>query len=302
MFNMKYLFDLLRNSPFGGTLTEAQVKGVTLIIQECQKIGVPIPFIAYIIATAFHETGGKFGVSVENLNYTTAARIRAVWPNIFKTVADAKPFVRAAQKLANFVYGRSGNTLGNNRPGDGWLYRGRGWVQITGRANYRKYGLEDTPEKASLIENAVHILVSGMVYGKFTTRRLSDYYDNNSGKFDAVKARAIVNGKDKASLIAMHYEAILAALEKSFVKADEPKENKIEAARLDTVVTDDVAPHASPVALGVYGSTATGIAGSMVAAATSPWAAAVAVVLIIVGGVFLWGHLTGRISFSRVGK
>ena len=71
----------------------------------------------------------------ENLNYSTAARIRTVWPSRFKTVEEAQEFVRSPQKLANRVYaGRNGN--GDEASGDGWNYRGSGYIQLTGRANF----------------------------------------------------------------------------------------------------------------------------------------------------------------------
>ena len=65
--------------------------------------------------------------------YTTAARLRAVWPSRFKTDAAAAPFLRNPQKLANSVYG---GRLGNTGPDDGWLFRGSGCKQTTGRYNF----------------------------------------------------------------------------------------------------------------------------------------------------------------------
>jgi putative chitinase len=69
----------------------------------------------------------------ENLQYSPE-RIRAVWPSRFATVADAIPYSFAPQKLANCVYG---GRMGNVSLGDGWKYRGRGLIMVTGLDGYR---------------------------------------------------------------------------------------------------------------------------------------------------------------------
>lgn len=73
----------------------------------------------------------------ENLMYTTPERLCAVWPTRFRTAADAKPYVRNPRGLANKVYG---GRLGNVGADDGWLYRGSGLIQCTGRDNFLLVG------------------------------------------------------------------------------------------------------------------------------------------------------------------
>jgi putative chitinase len=72
----------------------------------------------------------------ENLNYTVT-RLMAVWPKRFPTIGDAQPYALNPRALAEKVYG---GRMGNNEIGDGYAYRGRGYVMTTGRANYAAAG------------------------------------------------------------------------------------------------------------------------------------------------------------------
>ena len=101
-----------------------------------------------------------------------------------------------------------GTALGNTQPGDGYRFRGRGYVQITGRANYARLGkmigrgddLVRTPELATDREIAYRIMSIGMRSGAFTGKKLSDYI--SPSKCDYKNARRIINGLDRADLIA----------------------------------------------------------------------------------------------------
>lgn len=102
-----------------------------------------------------HESAG-FTKFDENLSYS-AERLLRVWPNRFRTLKDALPYARNPEALANKVYMFR---MGNDEPGDGWKYRGRG-PQLTGKENYlaaqirTKLPLIDHPELAAKPENFV---------------------------------------------------------------------------------------------------------------------------------------------------
>jgi putative chitinase len=94
----------------------------------------------------------------ESLNYSTGDRIFAVWPTRFASPDAAAPMVRNPEKLANYVYG---GRMGNRLPGDGYRYRGRGCVMVTGRDNYRVIGkamgvdIESNPDQLTQPETAL---------------------------------------------------------------------------------------------------------------------------------------------------
>lgn len=90
---------------------------------------------AAFLAQVGHESAGLSRV-VESLTYR-ASRIVAVWPRRFPTIAAAQPYANNPAKLADKVYG---GRLGNTMAGDGYRFRGRGLLQVTGRANYAATG------------------------------------------------------------------------------------------------------------------------------------------------------------------
>lgn len=108
-----------------------------LIAFERFSINTPGRRAAFIGQCA-HESG-NFAVLEENLNYSADSLCR-VWPKRFPSAAEAAPYHRQPEKIANRVYAsRMGN--GDEASGDGWRYRGRGLIQLTGKDNYRAAGL-----------------------------------------------------------------------------------------------------------------------------------------------------------------
>ncbi|WP_050886787.1 DUF2272 domain-containing protein [Bradyrhizobium sp. ORS 285] len=93
--------------------------------------------MAHFFAQMLQETG-RFRIQTESLNYSPT-RLMEVWPKRFPTIEIAQEYAHNEEKLGNYVYG---GRLGNVNPGDGFLYRGRGLLQITGRAAYARFGAE----------------------------------------------------------------------------------------------------------------------------------------------------------------
>jgi putative chitinase len=91
---------------------------------------------AHFFAQTAHESGG-FKAFSENLNYS-AKGLRGIFGKYFPTDALAKAYERQPQKIANRVYAnRMGN--GDEASGDGWLFRGRGSLQLTGKFNFKAF-------------------------------------------------------------------------------------------------------------------------------------------------------------------
>lgn len=118
--------------------------------------------VAHALAQWIHETG-ELKVLEERLSYS-AARLMAVWPSRFPTLAHARLYERNPEALANFVYG---GRMGNTQPGDGWRFRGRGLTQVTGRANYGRFGRlagVDLLAEPDLASDPKHMLTIACAY------------------------------------------------------------------------------------------------------------------------------------------
>ena len=147
------------------------------------------------------EAGTSFHETVEYLNYSTAARIHTVFPSKCPTVASAQPYVHNPQKLANHVYaGRLGN--GDEASGDGWRFRGRGLIQLTGRAEYAEFAhaIGKTPEAASTCcETPEGAAMSGCWY--LSSRHCLPMADawHNDDITRAVNGRAMLGAAQRAA-------------------------------------------------------------------------------------------------------
>ncbi len=181
MINRRFFFDYIRTQLFGGSLRQTQVDGLNAILDywEAEYARQDDRWLAYILGTTHHETDRTF------------------------------------KGIEEYGKGR-GRAYGVTDPQTGHAYYGRGFVQLTWRVNYDRMGkflgidLVNRPEKALEIRTAAKILVIGMVRGMFTGKKLADYFHARGE--DWAQARRIVNGMDKANLIAGYSRAYYAAI------------------------------------------------------------------------------------------
>lgn len=179
-----------------------------------------------------------------------------------------------------------------------WPWIGRGLIQITWKANYDKYGITN-PEDALTWPVALKVLFDGMVTGKFTGKKLSDYF--NDDKTDPVWARSIVNGKrkgetlpDKANLIRDYYNAFKNALEASQTTnkveqvVEQLKEEKSSPTAVEALPNDTTK-------LGVNVAAAGTIVSTVIASISNPWALGALVVVAI--GLYL--VYSGRLVITQ---
>lgn len=135
--------------------------------------------VAMFLAQTAHESA-NFRAVVENLNYSANSLVR-VWPSRYNA-SNAGAYARNPEKIANRSYAdRMGN--GSEASGDGWKYRGRGIIQLTGKSNYEKCGhdldlnLVEFPDQAA--DDPVCVLSAGWFW---TTRQLNKWADKGDVK------------------------------------------------------------------------------------------------------------------------
>jgi predicted chitinase len=174
MLNTKDFFAAIKANGLFSTLSQKQVDGINALIKECesQNIG-DTRQIAYILATVYHETA--------------------------KTMQPVKEFGSEAYLRGKKYY----------------PYYGRDLCQTTWEANYLKVkkfsGIDviKNPELIGQMPLSAKVAVAFMSKGWYTGKKLSDY--TTVLKFDAVNARRIINGTDKAELISGYYDKFLKA-------------------------------------------------------------------------------------------
>ena len=137
--------------------------------------------LAHFLAQAGHESGG-FKLVNENLNYG-AKGLLGIFKKYFPTEAKAKEYERKPEKIANLVYGsRMGN--GAEITGEGYKFRGRGYIQLTGKDNYKAFDAvvtESIVDNPDLVATKYPLLSAAWFFHKNGLHKIAD-----KGATDAV--------------------------------------------------------------------------------------------------------------------
>jgi len=274
--NQTTFFSYIRRAPFGGRLTQSQIDGINIILEQWEYYKlIDRRWLANILAEIFHETGG---------------RMQPVRETFATSDAQAKNRLEAAWKAGKL----SSVKLPYWR--DGWF--GRGDIQITHEDNYDRLGkrlgvdLVGNPSLAMDPVISARIAIVGMAEGLFTGKKLSDYF--NEKVDDAEGARRIVNGTDKAKLIAGYHKNFLDAIDAASVPLPETDANHALA------TADDVKPSASGSVKTLIGSTVGTAVASALVGVNNPWAFGVTALLLLMGGGALYMFGSGRWSVNRI--
>jgi putative chitinase len=165
---------------------------IAMIPDTAAKFGINTPLrLAHFLAQCGHESGG-FRATQENLNYS-AKGLMGIFKKYFPTLALAQAYERKPEKIANRVYGgRMGN--GPESSGEGYKFRGRGYIQLTGKENYTAFGKsigEDMTVNQDKVAGPYALLSAAWFFSKNGLHRIAD-----EGSSDAVvtKITKRVNG------------------------------------------------------------------------------------------------------------
>ncbi len=144
-----------------------------LIMKEMMAAGFTDPrVIAEMLALANFESGG-FRHTAENMNYRDPARLMKIFPSKIKSLAQAREVAAGGPpSIANAVYG---GRMGNTGPNDGWLYRGRGFIQLTGHDNFAKASQDlgiDLINNPELVSTDPKIMAKTLVWYLQNNKRL----------------------------------------------------------------------------------------------------------------------------------
>jgi len=171
-----------------GTLKLDKLKGhipdavISQIPETAAKFGIDTPLrLSHFLAQCGHESGG-FRLTQENLNYS-AKGLAGTFKKYFINESAAGPYAKNPQKIANKVYGeRMGN--GPESTGEGYKFRGRGYIQLTGKDNYTAFGKainEDMTANPDKVATHYALLSAAWFFSKNGLHKMAD-----GGATDAV--------------------------------------------------------------------------------------------------------------------
>ena len=167
-------------APVGGLKLD-KLKGhipdavIAMIPDTAAKFQINTPLrLAHFLAQCGHESGG-FRLTKENLNYS-AKGLNGIFKKYFPTLESALPYERKPEKIASKVYGgRMGN--GTESTGEGYKFRGRGYIQLTGKENYTAFGKsigEDMTVNPDVVASKYALLSAAWFFSKNGLHKIAD--------------------------------------------------------------------------------------------------------------------------------
>ncbi len=254
-FNKTVFYNFIRKAPFGNTISPNQVKGTEFLLDYYLEV-----FSDWDLRWVAYVFATVF--------HETAA-----------TMAPIKEYGSDAYLKSKKYY----------------PYYGRGYVQLTWKTNYEKYGIDDEPDKALDPETAASILFQGMRDGVFTGKKLEDYFSDT--KNDPVEARRIVNGTDKAKLIAGYHKNFLDALTAASEASLPVEDQTIKVSTEDVVPIPKPTPASQDPGVQIAGGAAAVISvitalQALANGVTNPYQfGVVAIAVAVAGFIYYWTKL-----------
>jgi hypothetical protein len=199
--NRKFFFDQCRQTLFTGKLSQGQVEGLSFILNVWEESSAKKDdrWLAYALGTAFHET-----------QFTMQPIREFGGKDYFFRMYDPGSLVPQRAAMARSM---------GAQMGDGGVFYGRGYVQLTWRANYAKmgdaFGVDLTSsaiaaDQVLQAELAAKIMFKGMEEGSFTGKKLADFFNETTENWK--NARRIINGNDCDEMIAIYAKKFYAAI------------------------------------------------------------------------------------------
>lgn len=147
--------------------TKLNVAIMSEVASIVDKFNITNPLrLSHFLSQCAHESG-NFTALRENLNYSSDGLLK-IFPKYFKDKATADAYARKPEKIANRVYAsRMGN--GDEASGDGFNFRGRGYIQLTGKDNYKQFGAfvgEDLLANSDLVASKYPLTSAAFFFNK----------------------------------------------------------------------------------------------------------------------------------------